>query len=76
MRDVEGTSPTQPLPLSEPDAVDRIGILSIGDATPWLRGAALEVSGLADLPDNWDGCGSPRLQAKALSAAFDVLRGC
>jgi hypothetical protein len=32
------------------------------------------LSELVQLPDNWDGYGSPRLQPAVVSAAFDLLR--
>lgn len=38
-------------------------------AAPWVLDALDKIAGLAQLPDNWDGYGSPRLDPAAIAAA-------
>jgi len=38
-------------------------------AAPWVLDALYRIDGLANLPGNWDGYASPRIDAKAIAAA-------
>jgi hypothetical protein len=38
-------------------------------AAPWVLSALDRIAKLADLPDNWDGYGSPRIDPRAIEAA-------
>lgn len=56
-----------------PPAAQWCAVTTLSDVRPWLFSAMQSVSELAALPERWDGYGSIRVGAAALTGAIKVL---
>jgi len=54
--------------FEEPIRSQRTKVTSLF-AAPWVLSALDQIATLADLPDNWDGYGSPQIDSRAIAAA-------